>query len=210
MSAFKDLTSKRFGRLLVLSRVANKGKQTMWLCLCDCGKTNNVQGGALNTNATTSCGCYKSEVMIKKSTTHGMSESTEHSIWSAMKKRCFDPKSSDYPRYGGRGITVCERWKDSFSNFYADMGSKPEGCSIDRIDFDGNYEPMNCKWSTHIEQANNKSNNCWYEYGDERHTIAEWSRISGLPYSFLNNRLKKGMPMPYALLNIDYRVHSYV
>ena len=200
-----DLSGERFGRLIVLSRAPNNKTTTRWLCLCDCGTTKAINATCLTKEITKSCGCLRKEKTGKQFSRHGMSDSSEYSIWLAMRRRCYDKNNKDFLRYGGRGIVVCDRWKDSFQNFYADMGNKPNGCSIDRIDVDGNYSPENCKWSNAIEQANNKSTNHYITYGAETHTIAEWARIGGIPQPALHQRIKSGMPMPYAMYNIDYR-----
>lgn len=205
MGASIDITSQRFGRLTVVSRGANKGRQYGWNCVCDCGNTTHIAGASLRSGYTKSCGCLRVETTRQRRSKHQMSNTSEHGIWLAMKRRCYNKNNTDYLRYGGRGIKVCDRWINSFENFYADMGEKPYGCSIDRIDYDGDYTPENCKWSTNIEQANNKSTNARYQYGDENHTIAEWSRIVEMPQTLLRKRLHSGMKMPYALYNIDYR-----
>jgi hypothetical protein len=200
-----DLSGERFGRLIVLSRAPNNKKTTRWLCLCDCGITKAINATCLTKEITQSCGCLRKEKTGKQFSRHGMTNSSEYSIWCAMKRRCSDKNNRYYHRYGGRGIVVCDNWKDSFENFYKDMGKKPDGYSIDRIDVNGNYSPENCKWSNAVEQANNKSTNNFLTYGDETHTIAEWSRIGGIPQTALHQRIKSGMPMPYAMYNIDYR-----
>jgi len=205
MGASIDITSQRFSRLFVVGRGANKGKQYGWNCICDCGNTTHVAGSSLRSGYTKSCGCLRDESISNRVTKHGMSSTSEHGIWLAMKRRCYNVNNPDYHRYGGRGIKVCDRWLESFKNFYADMGAKPEGHSIDRIDYNGDYTLENCKWSNSFEQANNKSTNARYVYGDEEHTIAEWSRIVDMPQTLLRKRLHSGMKMPYALYNIDYR-----
>jgi len=200
-----NIFGQRFGRLSVLDRGENKGKQYGWICICDCGKTVNVNGNSLRSGRTKSCGCLRAESLSQLAKKHGLVNSPEYGVWQAMKKRCYDAKNSDYARYGGRGITVCDRWINSFENFISDMGKRPNGYSIDRINVDGNYEPSNCKWASSVEQANNKSNNAKYTYGAETHTIAEWAKIGSIPQTLLRTRLVKGMKLPYALYNIDYR-----
>ena len=161
MARLIDLTNKTFGRLKVLNRENNSiSGQVIWKCKCICNKIINVQGGNLKSKQTTSCGCYRDEVTSKRSTSHGMTKSSEFISWSAMLSRCINQNDPAYNRYGGRGIVVCDRWKDSFENFYEDMGPKPsDKHSIDRISVDGNYEPNNCKWSNSKDQARNRRSN---------------------------------------------------
>lgn len=205
MGKFVDLTSIRVGRLTILHRGKNISKQPSWVCLCDCGNELQVVASSLKSARTRSCGCLRAEISKKTMTTHGMTNSSEYSIWSAMKKRCFDVNNQDYKNYGGRGITVCDRWVNSFANFYADLGAKPDGYSLDRIDVNGNYEPSNCKWSSLEEQANNKTNSVKYTLNGETLTITQWSKKSGLKVASLRKRLTQGMELSRALVNVDYR-----
>lgn len=158
MGAFIDLTGQAFGRLTVVRRAGtgNTG-QSNWECLCECGKTANVLSDNLRRGKQVSCGCYHLETI----TTHGHSRkgkiTPEYRAWQGMKRRCTDVNHEDYVNYGGRGITVCEQWESSFETFLEDMGKKPsKRHSIDRIFTDGNYEPSNCRWSTHSEQTINQ------------------------------------------------------
>ena len=157
-----NISGMRFGRLVAIDP-DKTGKKVKWNCICDCGKKSKVDGSKLRSGETKSCGCLVSELQseraIKRNTKHGHNkvgrQSPTHKSWTAMLHRCRAPKYSDYKNYGGRGITVCERWK-VFENFLADMGERPKGKTLDRIDVNGNYEPSNCRWATLSEQQRNK------------------------------------------------------
>jgi hypothetical protein len=154
---FIDLTAQRFGRLVVERRIDNdKHGGTRWMCMCDCGKISVCLPSNLRGGRSKSCGCLNKEVAVKTRTTHNMSGTKEYVTWRNMKTRCENPNSTAYKYYGGRGITICKEWLDSFEAFYRDMGDKPEGLSIDRIDNDGGYSPDNCRWATQSEQCFNQ------------------------------------------------------
>lgn len=154
-----DLTGQVFSRWTVIKRGETRDEDTYWLCTCECGTISEVSAGSLRSERSKSCGCYYKEFQSELQTTHGMSKHPVYSVWTGMKQRCFNPNDTKYHLYGGRGITVYDRWKDSFESFYADMGPRPDGYSIERRDGNGNYEPGNCHWATIFEQNNNTSRN---------------------------------------------------
>lgn len=145
-----DLVGQRFGRLTAVEVTHVKGGQCYWLCRCDCGAATITRSEFLRTGYTQSCGCLR----IDRITAHGRRGSRSYSSWSNMKQRCLNPRNAKYSAYGGRGITICDRWL-RFENFYADMGERPPGHTLDRADNSGNYEPGNCRWATPGQQAIN-------------------------------------------------------
>lgn len=149
-----NLIGQTFGRLTVLDY---NSIDCTWLCRCSCGNHTVVSTSFLKSGHTKLCGCYK-KIFGTKFKKHGMSHTAEYKAWIQMKQRCNNPNSSSYPYYGGKGITVCERWVQSFESFLSDLGRKPSKThSLDRIDPSGNYEPSNCRWATPFEQVHNRS-----------------------------------------------------
>lgn len=182
----EDLVGRRYGMLTVLSRLENRSNSVMWDCLCDCGKTSAVSGSNLKSGKTRSCGCQR----VK----HGKKGTRLYNIWGGMKARCYCPSHKWYKRYGGRGITVCDEWKDSFQAFYdwAISHGYSENLTIDRVDNDKGYYPDNCRWATKIAQTNNRYNNVKIEIIGKNQTVAEWAKEMGLGYQTLYRRYCRG------------------
>lgn len=161
MNANFDISGKRFGRLLVVRQaewhtVPNGSRMSVWACVCDCGTELNVRKPYLTSGDTSSCGCLRRESAAALKLSHGLSnKSSTYDIWVLMRQRCNNPKASGYRYYGGAGVQVAARW-DSFDNFLADMGERPDGLTLERKDPHGNYEPGNCEWATWIQQSKNK------------------------------------------------------
>ena len=181
-----DMTGQQWGHWTVIGYVGNDAQgQPLWLCRCSCGKERPVVGSHLRNGTSASCGCQ-----CLRYTIHGYTKFPEYEVWRHMIERCQDSKRKDWPRYGGRGIVVCQRWRDSFPAFYEDMGPRPTPAhSIDRINNDGNYEPGNCRWATVAEQASNKSNNRYLTFDGQTLTVSQWARKLGIKVDVLNLRL---------------------
>lgn len=199
----KDLTGQRFGRLTVMNYTGTylspKGsKKAKWLCKCDCGKEIIVIGNNLRKGKTKSCGCLQREITINRSTIHNMSKSRIFHIWFAIKRRCTEKNYRAYNHYGGRGIKICDEWKNDFTTFYnwAIVNGYNDKLTIERIDVNGNYEPNNCKWATRIEQANNKRTNKHITYKEQTRTLKEWCNLLQLPYGTILYRINKRHDTP--------------
>lgn len=195
-----DLRGKRFGRLEVIKRANNKGKEPFWLCKCDCGNFKEISGSRLRTGKTKSCGCLKSKGIVKTNVdrvcnkTHGMSDTRLYRIYNKMKLRCYSKVNKAYKGYGGRGITICQEWLDDFMNFYnwAMENGYSDDLSIDRIDNDKGYFPENCRWTTAKEQANNTRSTVFLTYKGETKPASEWSKITGIRQNTLTMRKRNG------------------
>jgi hypothetical protein len=187
----RDIRNQRFDRLVAISYVTPE----RWLCICDCGTSKVVIGSDLRRGKIRSCGCILRE--LKKTgdlrRTHGASNTPEYRTWSSMINRCNNPKTSYFHRYGGRGIAVCSRWRESFENFFVDMGTRPPGKTIDRIRVDGNYEPSNCRWATALEQAANTSVAVMLTARGKTQPTGVWAREVGISQACIRYRLSKGL-----------------
>lgn len=191
------LNGQRFGRLVAGDVIRRPGKWYIQ-CKCDCGKEKLVRHDHLKSGRTSSCGCYKIEVTKLSNTRHGDCRRTEDhapefTAWVGMNDRCGNPRNPAFHRYGGRGIQVCEEWKESYPAFLAHVGRKPSPeHSIERINNDGNYEPKNVRWATKVEQCNNRRTNRFLEFRGKTQTIAQWGREVGISNLTIQARLKYG------------------
>lgn len=185
MGRFEDITGKRFGKLVVIGRSKfNIRSKPAWDCICDCGNKKSMSGSLLKNGNSTSCGCKT----IETATTHGMAGTHTYNVWTRMHNRCSNTKERQYKNYGGRGIKVCHEWK-SFEVFYKDMGHQLRGMSLDRINVDGDYCKDNCRWVSMAEQQSNKRNNTYVEHNGEKHTLAQWGRITGIDPKVIRSRI---------------------
>lgn len=192
--------SQKFGRLTILKEgtVIKYGKTTIrkvW-CKCDCGIEKEIDFNSIKYGRSTSCGCFNREHARKLHTKHGMAmlkpgvRHPDYCIWMKMKSRCLNPNDKSYPNYGGRGIAVCERWKQSFELFIADMGWRPNNhYSIERIDYNGDYCPENCKWVHKSEQTKNTRRVKLIDYNGSKYCLTDLCKILELPYNTMRHRV---------------------
>lgn len=202
----KDLTGKTFGRLTVLYRTNDhyypSGRHDVqYRCRCECGNEINALGVHLRSGHTKSCGCFRKETTGNTKRTHGMTNTRLHNIWKNMKSRCTYERHKDFDLYGGRGITVCDKWLNSFDEFeiWAKNNGYSDSLSLDRCDVNGNYEPSNCRWITQKAQCNNTRRNVNIEFGGGTHTMKEWAEILGVKYGTLQSRIARGWTYEKAL-----------
>lgn len=200
MAVFKDLTGIRFGKLSVieLSKEVNSGnrKRKYWLCVCDCGNKNEIRTDSLTSGKVSSCGCLKKEqekINLTKFHRHKMSKTKLYRTWQGMKSRCCNENNKSYKRYGGRGIKVCSEWME-FDNFmsWSLSNGYEENLTIDRINNDKGYEPVNCKWSSNKEQSRNRSTNIILNHNGQSMTLIELTEKLNLPYKTIHARYKRG------------------
>lgn len=211
-----NLIGVSFGRLTVLEYVEGSNCK----CKCSCNKIIIVNTSNLVTGNSKSCGCLRKELTSLRTRKHGDSHTVLYNTWIRIKDRCYNQNNPDYKDYGGRGITVCDRWKESYENFKEDMSdipcSKETRYSIDRKNVNGNYEPNNCRWATDDEQANNRRNSHYLTLRDKTLTITQWSKETNIPRMTIRNRLLLGWSIedtltipPKKILIIEFNNQSH-
>ena len=190
-STTQNITGLIFGRLLVLDRVDSTGR-ARWMCQCSCGRKVEVRAHELlrkDLKATRSCGCLRAVSQRKYVPDISLSKTREYETWHSMLDRCYNPKNARFDRYAGRGIQVCDRWRNDPVAFISDMGPRPIGCSIGRIDNDGNYSPENCRWESDVQQMRNTSRSRFYTFRGETKCLTDWCKELGVPYVTMLCRL---------------------
>jgi hypothetical protein len=194
LTRFIDLSGRAFGKLTAIVPVGlNKSRQYVWWCHCECGGNSIANGSNLLRGNTLACGCVRQVDLADRTRKHGMSKTRMFKIWTGVTKRCTNENCSSYNRYGGRGIEMCDRWKESFENFYGDMkDGYADNLTLEREDPNGNYCKDNCKWATMIEQARNKTNSVFIEYNGQKKSMAEWAELKGVPSGTIGNRIRAG------------------
>ena len=194
---YHDISGVRFGRLVAKERVDKK-----WRCACDCGAEKLINPSNMKRGLTKSCGCLSRQLTGARNTAllskHRMSKSGEYKTWQGMHQRCGNRTDKSFNNYGGRGIRVCERW-GSFDFFFADMGNRPDGASLDRINVDGDYEPENCRWATAKQQQRNKRNSLIVVIDGKRSCLADFIKqgTHSREYQAARKLVKRGLnPCP--------------
>lgn len=200
-----NLTGKQYGRLTAIKHIGkDKHNNAMWKCKCSCGNTIIVRGATLRNGKANSCGCLHKEMtkdLAKNNITHNMSNTRLYRVWQNIKSRCYYKQNNRYENYGGRGIKVCDEWKNDFKSFYewAVTNGYKDTLTIDRINVNGDYEPNNCRWSTLIQQGRNKRNNKTYTINGETRCLSEWCELLNLNYNTVSTRIHRNWAIEKAL-----------
>lgn len=198
-----DLAGRRFGKLAVIGPGVCESGHAGWSCQCDCGVVKVVRTNGLTSGKNTSCGCSRPRAQIGSAihTTHGRCRTAEYRSYWSMLARCLNSKDKNYADYGGRGISICQRWRESFENFFADMGQRPAGTTLGRIKNDGNYEPGNCRWETGSQQARNKRNS---------RLLTAFGETKGMPFWLEDPRCKVGHKVLDARLRAGWKTEAAI
>lgn len=194
MVAALDVTGKRYGRLVAVERLPSGPSGTRWRFRCDCGAVIDRTFEPIRSGFTKSCGCLRVERTVQRSVTHGASRgrvrTPELRAWEHAKQRCANPRDAKYANYGARGIAMCDEWRNDFAAFLRDMGPRPNGTTLDRIDVNGGYEPGNCRWATASEQARTRTDNVVVEHDGRRLVLKDFAAEMGVSYKSLHSRVK--------------------
>lgn len=187
----ENLVGRIFGRWRVVSFDVSINYKPKWICICECGRSKSVTSVKLKSGESKSCGCLSREITRLRSFRHGMSHKREHNIWCGLVSRCSNSSVHNWKDYGGRGISVCERWlgDDGFENFSSDMGPCPHNGTVERRDVNGNYEPDNCYWATRKQQARNKRNNVMLSFNGRTQCASAWAEEIGMSYPTIIQRI---------------------
>lgn len=203
---FLDLSGRTFGHWTVLRKAeCTHSRKSSFVCRCVCGTEKEINGFSLSCGDTQSCGCQKGALISASKSVHGLSETSEYSIWKGMVNRCTNPKNRSYRRYGGREISVCDRWLNDFTLFLQDMGKRPDGMTLDRKENDGHYCLKNCRWVNRHTQQNNRRVNVRLAWQGMSLTVTEWSRVTGLRPFTISERALASLPMDEVLSPVNLR-----
>lgn len=192
---FKDISGQKYGRLTAVSFSHGSNNHSYWNWACDCGNQIITSSVHVKRGATKSCGCLNKESAQARFFKHGLKNTREYNSWRAAKNRCYQPTGIGYKNYGGRGIVMCEEWKDSFNQFLEDMGPCPEGMTLERLDTNGPYSPQNCAWKSRKEQARNKRYNLKIKHEGKEILLVELAEQLGISYGALLHRHKTGLDL---------------
>lgn len=199
----KDITGKRYGRLVAIGPIGCDKNGVIWACRCDCGTSISAYGYLLRCGNTKSCGCLRIDTIVAASTSHGLHNSPHYKRWLHIVQRCTNPNNKNYANYGGRGIDICEEWRRDFESFHNHISPLPncgeKGYSLDRIDNNGNYEPGNMRWATQETQVNNSRNVRLLTLNGKTQTIVKWEKEFNFPIGVIRKRLHRNWPIDQAL-----------
>ncbi len=196
---FKDITGERYGQLIVICRASAAGERLKWKCKCECGAQKTINGSAIKSGKTTSCGCAFTERAGKMNFRHGKYKSRAYSVWEGIIQRCNNQKSTAYENYGARGISVCPEWSQ-FQQFYKDMGDPSENTTIERNNNNLGYSKENCRWATRPEQDRNRRTSINITIEKETLCVAQWAARIGVSKGTIYSRIKAGKDPQSALM----------
>lgn len=192
MAKIKPMVGLRFGRLVAVAEAGMGPRGMVYTYKCDCGNTKDIFGSLVRNGKVLSCGCLRSETTAKKNTTHGMFRTPTYHTWMGMKNRCLNENQPAFKNYGERGISICEEWME-FDGFLADMGERPDGHTLERIDNSKGYSKDNCTWATCEQQSRNTRQNKFITYDGKTMCMMDWSKETGIPYATIQDRRRKGL-----------------